>query len=344
MFRGKEDLLDNILIDKLPKIFERRVKISKKEFELNLVDKNIDSYELLRYDLTVTQIKQLSLKYKLKISGNKIQLYGRLFNYKYYSEKINKIIILWKIYLLKKIIKLQGPARIKRKLCVNDSDFFTLEKCKDIPIDNFISIKDEEGFIYGFNIISIYNLFINSVSEKKNPYTNKKFLDNTFENINLIIFYNRLLNIKLDININKESLYIKNNRLEMRVVKLCQNMDLLNNYTQINWILDLNKEQLITWIRELYDIWIYRASLTTNVKLDICPPNGNPFQLINFNNLFSLSFNDLLENILNILEKFVQSGVNRESKILGTYYVLGALTLVNPVVAVEMPWLYNSLV
>jgi hypothetical protein len=42
--------------------------------------------------------------------------------------------------------------------------------------------------------------------------------------------------------------------------------------------------------------------------------------------------NDVLnikKNILDVLEKFVNNGVDRDSKTLGAYYVLGALTLVN---------------
>jgi len=42
------------------------------------------------------------------------------------------------------------------------------------------------------------------------------------------------------------------------------------------------------------------------------------------------------------LEKFVNSGIDRDSKSLGAYYVLGGLTLVNPSVATALPWLYQS--
>jgi len=42
------------------------------------------------------------------------------------------------------------------------------------------------------------------------------------------------------------------------------------------------------------------------------------------------------------LEKFVNNGVDRDSKTLGAYYVLGALTLVNDSAASSLPWLFQS--
>lgn len=57
----------------------------------------------------------------------------------------------------------------------------------------------------------------------------------------------------------------------------------------------------------------------------------------------------MIENIdelrkynLEILEKFVNSGIDRDSRCLGAYYVLGALTLVSEDAATSLPWLYQA--
>jgi hypothetical protein len=50
----------------------------------------------------------------------------------------------------------------------------------------------------------------------------------------------------------------------------------------------------------------------------------------------------ICKHILDIIDKFVNSGVDKDSKCLGTYYVLGALTLVNHDAATSMPWLYQA--
>jgi hypothetical protein len=48
------------------------------------------------------------------------------------------------------------------------------------------------------------------------------------------------------------------------------------------------------------------------------------------------------KSVLTILERFVNSGIDQDSKALGSYYVLGALTLVNESAADALPWLFQS--
>jgi hypothetical protein len=92
-------------------------------------------------------------------------------------------------------------------------------------------------------------------------------------------------------------------------------------------------------MRELVDIWTYRAQLSVEVKCAICPPLGDPFRNINY---YEQNLDNIKSSTLNILEKFVNLGVDKDSKALGAYYVLGALTLVNDDAAHALPWLYQS--
>jgi hypothetical protein len=46
--------------------------------------------------------------------------------------------------------------------------------------------------------------------------------------------------------------------------------------------------------------------------------------------------------VLEVLEKLVNSGVDNDSRTLGAYYVLSALTLVNEEAATSLPWLFQS--
>ena len=43
-----------------------------------------------------------------------------------------------------------------------------------------------------------------------------------------------------------------------------------------------------------------------------------------------------------IMENLILNGVSKDSKSLGAYYILGALTLVNANAAESLPWLYQS--
>jgi hypothetical protein len=100
---------------------------------------------------------------------------------------------------------------------------------------------------------------------------------------------------------------------------------------------------LIKFIRDLVDIWDYRAQLTPEAKRNICPPHGNPFRNLNMHYIHTESSLLNIKNvILEILETLVNSGVDRDSKSLGAYYVLGALTLVNESAATSLPWLFQS--
>jgi hypothetical protein len=45
---------------------------------------------------------------------------------------------------------------------------------------------------------------------------------------------------------------------------------------------------------------------------------------------------------LNIIERLVRSGINRDSRALGSNFVLTALTLVNAEAAIALPWLFQS--
>jgi hypothetical protein len=130
---------------------------------------------------------------------------------------------------------------------------------------------------------------------------------------------------------------------EMRALGLFQNIDALGNYSDPKWFLSLNRTMLIKFIRDLVDIWDYRAQLTPEAKRNICPPHGNPFRNLNMHYIHTESSLLNIKNvILEILETLVNSGVDRDSKSLGAYYVLGALTLVNESAATSLPWLFQS--
>ena len=78
-------------------------------------------------------------------------------------------------------------------------------------------------------------------------------------------------------------------------------------------------------------------------KLKINPGHGNPFWNINITVLLSKSFEVLQNRILDIIETFITKG-EEEGRALGTYYVLGTLTIVSHTAANSLPWLYESFI
>jgi hypothetical protein len=131
--------------------------------------------------------------------------------------------------------------------------------------------------------------------------------------------------------------------IELRCLNLFQTIDSLGNYSDPNWFLSLNRNQILKLIRELVDIWNYRAQLSIEMKVNICPPHGNPFLHLNMHYLQTEP--DLLnvkKIIIEVFEKIVNNNADKDSKALGAYYVLGAITLVNNTAASSLPWLFQS--
>ena len=130
----------------------------------------------------------------------------------------------------------------------------------------------------------------------------------------------------------------------MKVLTLFQRIDSLGNYTNIKWFMELDKYGLIQFIRELRDIWDYRANLSQEIKRDIVPPNGNPFysEQININNLPQYNITQIKKYSIQIIDSMINKGVTENSCSLGSYYILCALTMVSSEAADSLPWLYEA--
>lgn len=116
--------------------------------------------------------KAIRKMHDFALVGNKKVMLQRLI---YYFEQEKASIVLQKYlrgFLTRLFCKLLGPAKHNRKICVNETDFNTLEPIDEIPYDDFYSYKDSSDYIYGFQLSS---LLAYKKSQKastfKNPYT-----------------------------------------------------------------------------------------------------------------------------------------------------------------------------
>lgn len=319
-------------------------KINEESF---IIPKFCDYMYLINNNYNLHQLKVISKEYKLKVSGNKQQLTNRILCFLFFSNKIIKIQSIARRYLQQKYNKSHGPAFNKKSICVNTYDFLSMEDLNEIPYYQFFSYKDEDdGLIYGFDLLSFYNLLYKMSGPVKNPFNRKSFTPKIIQDFRSLIRLSRLFKIPITTEIRDEISIVEQTQeqsLETRIITLFHNIDLLGNYSQSEWFTTLNRIQLIKLMRELLDIWQYRAPLSFETKRNICPPTGNPFINFNFSYVQNLdSITEIRIYILNILEKFINSGIDRDSKMLGAFYVLGAFTLVNNDAATALPWLYQS--
>jgi hypothetical protein len=300
---------------------------------------------LLQYNYNVQQLKSIVSHYKLKIGGNKSQLVTRIFSFLYLSNFITKVQKCIRGYLLRKYNKLHGPGFKNKNICTNTTDFFTMDPLAELSNKQFFSFEDADGFIYGFDLLSIYNLIYKCDGQIKNPYNRLPISSENIEKFRSLLRLSHVLKIPICTEIKDihEEISIKKS-IELRALSLFQNIDALGNYSNAQWFLNLGKPQMIKMIRELIDIWSYRAPLSMETKKAICPPNGNPFsRLVNFHQLHTIeNIDEVRKFTLDILEKFVNFGIDRDNKCLGAYYVLGALTLVSEDAASSLPWLYQA--
>lgn len=119
----------------------------------------------------IPELKKIAKYNKLHVSGNKGTLISRIETYFIKCFFVLKIQAIARRYLVTKYLKYKGPALKNRSLCVNETDFYTLEPINEIPIEDFYSYKDEQGFIYGFQLDSLITMYIKqNKTNLMNPY------------------------------------------------------------------------------------------------------------------------------------------------------------------------------
>jgi hypothetical protein len=169
-----------------------------------------ENYNILKTEnYRIIELKKISRKYGLKVSGKKQDLINRIFSFLSKYDSVVIIQAFYKSYLVRKYIKLHGPClSIKsRSNCVNDCDFLTLDDINDIPTFQFISFKDSKGFIYGFDICSMYN-YLKQKKTPINPYTRETLCISFINDIKNVIRLSHILKIKVNIKLDSDEEYI----------------------------------------------------------------------------------------------------------------------------------------
>jgi hypothetical protein len=248
---------------------------------------------------------------------------------------------MWRNHFIKEFNKTLGPGYFNRELSNNVDDFMTTESVKEIDYYDFFSFKDKDGFVYSFNIVSIYNLISKHIFS--NPYNRIAFDESMVQLILKRQNMNKVLN-----KVHENSYVYAPPPLTYRerIMKVFSRIDELGNYSDFQWFNHLNRREICKFLFELYEIWFYRAQLTVQMQLAIVPNTGNPFGSITPSRINQMEFNSTTRQLRDvactILEKLINSSEDETNQNLGALYILSALTLVSETARNSLPWLYSS--
>ena len=216
-----------------------------------------------------------------------------------------------------------------------------MEDLADVPASAFVSYQcPVDGKVYGFDIGSLERLL--DEQGTCNPYTREPLPRGLAGDLTRL---RRLLSATGDtspVGPAAPGVVSPEKALEFAAIAVFHSIDALGNISNYDWFWSLRRVQLIRFIRELADIWVYRAQLPTSIKRQVCPPDGNPFAGTGMQLLPALDIHDLRRSGLGVMSRMVTKGVDESARSLGANYVLCALTLVSPPAASAFPWLYDA--
>lgn len=321
--------------------YTKKVKISEEDFEVLHPHQYV---EFLQYDYNVKQMKCILKSYGLKTSGNKNELTGRIYKFMkdtYYATIIQKQ---FRMVLMYRFYKMINKHSNKITECNNESDFYTMEEINDIRPLYIYKYKDDEGFLFAFKISSLIKYYDNTKQDEFiNPYNRSTLSDEIIADVLLLKHIYKIYTHICEVDGEIQPVLSRRQKCVLKLTDQFHMIDMLGNYSDINWFLSLNRIQLTIFLREFYDIWNYRAQLSDEAKKDICPPHGTPFNDINMSMVNRHhEQNRLTEMCIQVFDNILLADSTEGNKSLGALYILSALTLVSEGAADAMPWLYQS--
>jgi len=306
--------------------FYKLIYLESQLIELSKIKENRNNYDV-----------ELFAKKKLEYS--KIQLKS-LFETIYLSIKnLNYISVIQKnfrIYNLRKNVKLRGFACYNRDICVNQTDFYTMEDISDIPNNEFYSYTDDNKFTYGFHIDSIWELIKKKKNKILNPYNRDLFKEDMKDQVT-VLHKIKKQNVKVDKNKISLQLLVKS-----KCIDLFSKIDMFGYQTHIEWIYNQSPVTLRYFYRKLVNLWNYKLGLSYDLKDKILPLGD----LININRNISnpsITSNNnkykLLDKILVVLDALVTQSSNLDDRNMGAIIILHALAEISNDCVTSNPWL-----
>ena len=324
---------------KPPSLPTVRRKVGREDFVIPSVG---NASVLGEVDFNVSQLREICAHYNLKKSGNKEELRTRCYSYLNVCCAVRRAQASTRGILQRKLNRLRGPGILRRRICKNETDFLTFEDTSSIHPDSYFSFQDAEDNVWAFDIMSIHNHLAKSGDEARNPFTRAILpAAELTQRLDKVVTLANTLGIKTDLEFENAPPPDPQD-LETRAQDIFQRFDIFGHFTDHRWLFFLDKQHLLEFYRALHDIWSYRANIDEPVMSRVCAPHGRPFAGCSWSGLCDGSREQTLRVILQVCYNFAFCAADDHHQQLGVYYVLAALTLVNPQAAESLPWLHQS--
>jgi len=215
-----------------------------------------------------------------------------------------------------------------QSICNNTNDFYDFVDLQDIPKEYLFIFVCEDGKLYGMDLRSMFTFFrelekdcklMENPVEYRNPYNRCRLTAQT-----ICTYRNRIKNLQ---EANKpvtypEEVHEPEDKMTFKVVEVFHT---INNYgysVDASWFLKMSKADLLDYYIVMEDIWNHRMNITLATKRSVVPDNLNIFNRAEYYDIRELDLLKLQNFLINKIEKMINSGVDRSSRVLGIHYCL----------------------
>jgi len=247
------------------------------------------------------------------------------------AKKIQRFWRFWHPFMQ---YRTQGPAMHCPETATNQTELFTMENIKTIPPIYFVSIWDERKNIWAFDIRTVVHTMTTGVPSN-NPYTRDAYTARAQDILHARINWLRYRKFQIK-HVNTDIL-TEEQCWNQRVLDIFLKIESLGYYVSCDWYHSLSRDAHIEFYRHLYHLWEWRLGLTISQKEAIVgthsifrfqPSESPPKRLAWW-----------ARHNIDLMERFITQGVDKDNRKLGAMYVLMALARVSRAVAESMPWL-----
>ena len=231
---------------------------------------------------------------------------------------------------------IRGEGFLNKELCNNKEDFFTYENVDEIDNKYFFSYKDDKNIVWFFDIRSFKKLI---EMKQPNPYTMIPFNGNVI--IRALKIIEKLNNMNISTDFKDEIKQVEKDKkklLKQKVIDVFASIERLGLSVNSQWFTCLH----IIHLKKIYglmeDIWNYRAELSQEIKIKMCPPDGRIFNRSPHEIRHTSDRIKIMDYILTDINKF-NNAESDSDKITGFTYFLISLSKVNPIVLDTHSWM-----